>query len=419
MNMIFFDLPEVRNALKPFTLTRPVADLRVGIFTLQEKWLKRWKGAHKTGDSPSYLTEAYLQDKFPLTIASEPVIINAAVCATQDVVEQTAALAPGQQLVHADGWMAARLTAEDTHSLARFLAKRGDYEREARDVQRLITDYTPVSSSTAVTFITHSWDIFHKNAEQIEQDYALVTYQRRSQPIGDPYTRLYGTEQIFVEEGATIRAAIINAESGPVYIGKNATIHENAVIKGPFALLEEAHVNIGGKIREGTTIGPYCKVGGEVKNTVFYANSNKGHEGFVGNSVIGEWCNFGADSNTSNLKNNYQFVRLWQYGSRSYEDTGLQFCGLMMGDHSKCSINTMFNTGTVVGVFANIVGVGFPSKFIPSFTWGAIQESPPYRFEKAIEVFERVLARKNTLLPATDSAILQHIFEQRNSELPK
>ena len=183
-------------------------------------------------------------------------------------------------------------------------------------------------------------------------------------------------------------------------------------------MLEGSHVNIGSKIREATTIGPNCKVGGEVKNTVFLANSNKGHEGFVGNSVVGEWCNFGADTNTSNLKNNYQRVRLWNYQTKAYEDTGQQFCGLMMGDHSKCSINTMFNTGTVVGVFANIFGTDFPAKFVPSFTWGGINDYATYQFDKAIEVYERVLQRRNRSLPAEEVALLQHVFEQRFTEFP-
>lgn len=233
----------------------------------------------------------------------------------------------------------------------------------------------------------------------------------------DPHTILYHPENIFIEEGVLVKAAVINAEDGPVYIGKNATIHEHAIIKGPFAMLEGAHINMGSKIREGTTVGPYCKVGGEVKNVVFFANSNKGHEGFLGNAVIGEWCNFGADTNASNLKNNYKPVRLWHYGSRSYENTEILFCGLMMGDHSKCGINTMFNTATVVGVSANIFGSGFSPKFIPSFTWGGIQQSEVYDFQKALEVAKTVVARRGMELPEADEAILKHIFENRHHEL--
>lgn len=417
MNIIFFDSPDLREALKPFTLTRPASALRVGILTLQEKWQKRWENRGDTY-STSYFTEAYLQAKFALSTAVDNILVNAAVCPSDAIVQQVSSLRSGQRLVQQDTWVAAHLTTEETQRLRQLSEQSYDFGQEARVIEHAMTSYEAVTLEEPLTYIQHTWDIFSENGAQIEQDYALVTQQRTSRTIDDPYTRLYGAEQIFIEEGATVRAAIINAESGPVYLGKNATVHENAVIKGPFAMLEESHVNIGSKIREATTIGPYCKVGGEVKNSVFLANSNKGHEGFVGNSVVGEWCNFGADSNTSNLKNNYQSVRLWHYGTRAYEDTHLQFCGLMMGDHSKCSINTMFNTGTVVGVFANIFGTGFPAKFVPSFSWGGIQDTTTYQLDKALEVYERVLARKGLSLTSAEANILTHLFENRNQELP-
>ena len=417
MNVIFFDLPHSRETLKPFTLTRPIAGLRVGILTLEEKWQKRWP-TEANAPSFSYLTEAYLQQKFPLTITEKDVLINATVCPTDPLVRQVATLLPGQVIRHQDTFVAAHLSETDAAHLTHDRSLESDYSVVAKTVLDAMASYEPVASEEAVTGINHTWDIFTHNADQLEQDYALLTHQRSSHEITDPYTRLYRPDRIFIEEGATLRAAIINAESGPVYIGKNATVHENAVIKGPFAMLEGSHVNIGSKIREATTIGPYCKVGGEVKNTVFFANSNKGHEGFVGNSVVGEWCNFGADSNTSNLKNNYQFVRLWHYGQRAYVNTGLQFCGLMMGDHSKCSINTMFNTGTVVGVFANLFGTGFPAKFVPSFTWGGVQEDTPYDFDKALEVFERVVERRGGHLSSVETAILRHVFQRRDAEFP-
>ena len=417
MNVIFFDLPNPREALKPFTLTRPIARLRVGILTMEEKWQKHWSKP-VAPSSFSYLTEAYLQKKFPLKVAESNVLLNAAVCPTHHLVDQVQTLLPGQVLMHQDAFVAAHLTQKDTARLTDTPSWQEDYPTAAQSLLNRLSQYKSVRLSEELTIINHTWDIFTYNADQIEQDYALITRQRSSGKISDPYTRLYHADRIFVEEGATVRAAIINAETGPVYLGKGATVHENAVIKGPFAMLEGSHVNIGSKIREATTIGPYCKVGGEVKNTVFFANSNKGHEGFVGNSVVGEWCNFGADSNTSNLKNNYQSVRLWHYGQRAYENTDLQFCGLMMGDHSKCSINTMFNTGTVVGVFANIFGTGFPAKFVPSFTWGGIQENVPYHFDKAVEVFERVLQRKGVTLSEVDADILRYLFEHRLREIP-
>ena len=416
MNVVFFDPLNQREALKPFTLTRPVAGLRVGILTLEEKWQKRWEATVPVL-STSYLTEAYLQRKYPLIATKETVLINAAVCPTDALVRQVRALYSGQAIRDKDTFVAAYLSEKDASYLMRS-SLPPDYPTVVKAIQDAMVSYELIVSEEDIVSVNHPWDIFTYNADQIQLDYELITQRRTSHQITDPYTRLYRPDRIFVEEGATIRAAIINAETGPVYIGKNATVHENAVIKGPFAMLENSQVAIGSKIREATTIGPYCKVGGEVKNSVFLANSHKGHEGFVGNSVIGEWCNFGADSNTSNLKNNYQYVRLWHYGRQAYENTGLQFCGLMMGDHSKCSINTMFNTGTVVGVFANIFGTGFPAKFIPSFTWGGVQASTPYDFDKAMEVFERVLERKGRHLSPTEVDVLRHIFQQRATELP-
>lgn len=418
MNLIFFDLPHHREALKPFTLTRPVATLRVGILTLHEKWEQRLNSADPVVQI-SHLTEAYLSEKYPLTVADDNVLINAAVYPTERLIQQVVALQSGQAIAQQGTFVAARYSQKAFAHLTAEFIRQNVYSAVA---DSLLKDrFTRVASHEAnPAMLQQPWDIFMHNEEQIRQDYALVTQQRISQEVTDPYTRIYQPDQVFIEEGAVIRAAIINAEEGPVYIGKNATVHENAVIKGPFAMLENAHVNIGSKIREGTTIGPNCKVGGEVKNTVFLANSNKGHEGFIGNSVVGEWCNFGADTNTSNLKNNYQQVRVWSYAKHAYENTGLQFCGLLMGDHSKCSINTMFNTGTVVGVFANIFGSGFPAKFVPSFTWGGTpgQGDAEYAFDKATEVFDRILKRRNSVLSSVEVSLLRHVFEQRSSELP-
>ncbi len=415
MNLIFFDLPDQRAALKPFTLTRPVATLRVGILTLGEKWERRLSLVEQT----SHLTEVYLREKYPLTIADDNVLVNAAVYPTEALVEQVVNLQIGQAIAHQGNFLAARCTREALTHLGDDFIQQNSYSAVTDSI--LKDRFTGVASEDPKgAILRYPWDIFTHNEAQIRQDYALVTQQRISQAVTDPYTRMYQPEQVFIEEGAVIRAAIINAEDGPVYIGRNATVLENAVIKGPFAMLENSYVNIGSKIREATTIGPGCKVGGEVKNTVFLANSNKGHEGFIGNSVVGEWCNFGADTNTSNLKNNYQSVRVWSYAERAYQNTGLQFCGLLMGDHSKCSINTMFNTGTVVGVFANIFGAGFPAKFVPSFTWGATpdQEDVEYAFDKAIEVYKRILKRRELDLLPAEVTILRHVFEQRDAEFP-
>ena len=417
MNIVFFDPPTRREALKPFTLTRPIASIRTGILTLEEKWTQRLASIAQV-DQVAYLTEAYLLPKYPWKPGNDVLLINASVFPSESLVRRAVELAPQQAIIYEDEMLAARLPADDTAAWTSDYLQQTSYTTVAQAILQLLASYTEVAWEEETSALRHVWDIFLHNQEQILQDFALLTQQRHSQELTDPYTRVYQPDQIFIEEGATIRAAVINAEAGPVYIGKGATVHENAVIKGPFAMLEGSHVNIGSKIREATTIGPHCKVGGEVKNTVFFGNSNKGHEGFIGNSVVGEWCNIGADSNTSNLKNNYQPVQLWNYGSHTYEDTGLLFCGLMMGDHSKCSINTMFNTGTVIGVFANIFGTGFPAKLVPSFTWGGIADYTTYHLNKAIEVYERVLQRKNQSLPSEEVAILKHIFDHRTTEFP-
>jgi UDP-N-acetylglucosamine diphosphorylase/glucosamine-1-phosphate N-acetyltransferase len=262
-----------------------------------------------------------------------------------------------------------------------------------------------------VLVIDRLWKIFANNGAQIIEDFPIITKNRNSHPINDPHTIVYAPENIFIEEGVSIKAAVINAEGGPVYIGKNANIQEGSMIQGPFGMHEGAILNMGAKIRPNTTIGPYSKVGGEVNNAVIIGYSNKGHEGFLGNSVLGEWCNLGADTNSSNLKNNYSSVELWSYAEKDYVSTGLQFCGLIMGDHSKCAINTMFNTGTVVGVAANIFGAGFPPKFIPSFVWDPIVQKAEYRINKVLEVAEKAMQRRDQDLSDVDKSILEKVFE--------
>ncbi|WKN41740.1 putative sugar nucleotidyl transferase [Tunicatimonas pelagia] len=408
MQLVFVDLPNFRDSLKPFTLTRPVATLRVGIRTLGEKW-QMYLAEEMVLTNPSYLTVDYLQSKYSLIIEEDNLLVNPAVCPNTDLIQRAKILESRTVLFQGDCFIAARVPGEDLQSLSSSNLQLGN-------LPALLSDYRSITYAQSIVKIQQVWDIFQQNGSQIEADYAHLTQNRSSATITDKYTRTYGDSQIFVEEGANIKAAIINAESGPVYLGKNTTIHENAVIKGPFAMLEGAHVNMGAKVREATTIGPSSKIGGEVKNIVVQANSNKGHEGFVGNSVIGEWCNFGADSNTSNLKNNYQPVQLWDYRTRELVDSGQTFCGLMMGDHSKCGINTMFNTGTTVGVFANLFGGGFLPKFVPSFSWGGSESLVEFRFAKAVEVLERVLGRRNQRPDPNDLDILKHISQHRSSE---
>ena len=259
--------------------------------------------------------------------------------------------------------------------------------------------------------IEHTWDIFQKNDAALREDFELLTEDRVSQPIPKS-VNVIAPENIFIEEGAKLEFVTLNASTGPIYIGKNSEIMEGSVIRGPFALCEGAQVKLAAKIYGATTVGPFSRVGGEVSNSVLFAYSNKGHDGFLGNSVLGEWCNIGADSNNSNLKNNYEEVKLWSYETESFAKTGLQFCGLMMGDHSKCGINTMFNTGTVVGVSTNIFGSGFPRNFVPSFSWGGAAGFTTYVTKKAFETARIVMSRRNVEFDEKEARILEHVFEE-------
>jgi UDP-N-acetylglucosamine diphosphorylase/glucosamine-1-phosphate N-acetyltransferase len=390
MNIILFDEPVIRQSLLPLTFTRPVAEIRVGILTIAEKW-QTYAGA-----TVSYLTEPYLQHKFPAYYKTHNVFVNGAVCPDDKLVEQVRTLKVGEGL-YCEGMLIA-LNADnlDLHSAAD-LVMHSSAKRIECMPQNIIREV---------------WEIFVENGSQIRADFKVLTEGRKSQPIGDKYTMVYGEENIFIEEGAKIRAAILNAENGPIYIGKNAQIHEGAVVKGPFAICESSNVNVGGKMRGDVTIGPFSKVGGEVAASVIFGYTNKGHEGYLGNSVLGEWCNLGADTNTSNLKNNYAEVKIWSYAKGGFKNTGQQFCGLIMGDHSKSGINTMFNTGTVVGVSANIFGAGYPRNFIPSFAWGGAAGFETFQLRKADEVAEKVMERRSVAYDETERAIMADIFEQ-------
>jgi UDP-N-acetylglucosamine diphosphorylase/glucosamine-1-phosphate N-acetyltransferase len=384
MNIILFDDPVARKSLLPLTYTRPVALIRVGIITIAEKWGKHLSLPY------SFQTEDYLIEKYPISLESENLFINGGVCPDEKLLLAINKLAMGEGLFWNDILIAAKtdkLNSNDYSSLKQ------------------------IQFGSEVAYIDQSWKIFKLNAAQIKSDFKLITKGRSSANITDLHTIVYGRENIFIEEGTSIKAAIINAENGPVYIGKNTQIHEGAIIKGPFALCEGSHVNMGAKIKGDTTIGPYSKVGGEVSNSVIFGFSNKGHDGFIGNTVIGEWCNLGADTNTSNLKNNYDNVKVWSYEKEGFKDTGEQFCGLIMGDHSKSGINTMFNTGTVVGVSSNIFGSGFPRNFIPSFSWGGASGFMTFNIKKADEVAMRVMERRNLKYSEIEKSILHSIYE--------
>jgi UDP-N-acetylglucosamine diphosphorylase/glucosamine-1-phosphate N-acetyltransferase len=262
------------------------------------------------------------------------------------------------------------------------------------------------------TLIDQVWKIYQNNGAQIREDFTLITQGRKSASVTDPFTRIYNSDQVFLEEGVEIRAALLNADNGPIYLGKNSLVQEGALIRGPFALCEGSHVNMGAKVRGDTTVGPFSKIGGEVSNSVIFGYSNKAHDGFLGNSVIGEWCNLGADTNTSNLKNNYENIKLWNYAKGGFKDTGLMFCGLMLGDHSRCGINMMFNSGTVVGVSASIFGDGYPRNFIPSFAWGGAAGFTTYQLTKALDTASKAMARRNVTLTEEDREILTTLFNE-------
>lgn len=383
MNFILFDGPE-RNHLLPFTYTRPVADIRVGILSLREKWEKHLNASTTTQ------TQDYLSEKFPTEEVEKNIKINPAYLPTFNLAGIVKNLKENQALFDED------------QPIAYFYSKNQEINFDDFEVIQYTHD--------DLLKIANTWDIFRLNGEAIERDFKLLTEGRKSQPIPDSVFCI-NKENIFLEEGAKIELASLNASSGPIYIGKDAEIMEACAIRGPFALCEHSTLKMGAKIYGPTTIGPHSKVGGEVNNSVIFGYSNKAHDGFLGNSVIGEWCNLGADTNNSNLKNNYAEVRLWNYETENFARTGLQFCGLMMGDHSKCGINTMFNTGTVVGVSANIFGSGFPRNFIPSFSWGGAAGMTTFTTSKAFEVADEVMKRRSIEFTAADKKIMEHIFE--------
>ena len=384
MNYILFD-GSARNQLLPFTYTRPVADIRVGILTIREKWEKM------LGFTTSTVTEDYLIDKFPMIEMEQNIFINASILPTENLVKLIKNLSENKALFI------------DDEPLAFFAKEDKEVDFETFDVIEYSFD--------DILRIKNTWDIFKLNGEAIKRDFKLLTTDRESLPIPE-MTVAFNKDQIFIEEGAVLPLCSLNANDGPIYIGKDSEIMEGSMIRGPFALCENATIKMGAKIYGATTIGPHSKVGGEVNNCVIFGYSNKGHDGFLGNSVLGEWCNIGADTNNSNLKNNYAEVRLWDYETEGFAKTGLQFCGLMMGDHSKCGINTMFNTGTVVGVSANIFGSGFPRNFIPSFSWGGSAGMITYKTDKAFEVAKVVMSRRDIAFTEVDIQILEHIFKE-------
>lgn len=382
MHCILFD-GDRRTALLPFTFTRPVGDIRIGILTLREKW-ERYLNA-----SVSFLTEGYLSGKYPLASGDDNLLLHGSVIPDPQLAAAVQQLQPGQALYSGELLLAYR-SPEATANPDLGALARVDYPGKPLQIR-------------------NTWDIFSLNGVALEADFELLTRGRQSAPISDT-NRLIAPERIFLEPGAKVEHSILNATEGPMYIGRDAEVMEGNMIRGGFALCHHGVVKMGAKIYGPTTVGPYGKVCGEVSNTVIFGYSSKGHDGYLGNSVLGEWCNIGADSNNSNLKNNYAKVRLWNYETERFEPTGLQFCGLMMGDHSKTAINTMFNTGTVIGVSCNIYTPGFPRNFVPSFSWGGATGFSAYLPEKSFEAAEVMMARRGVAFTEEDARILKQVY---------
>ncbi|HAN00431.1 MAG TPA: glucose-1-phosphate thymidylyltransferase [Marinilabiliales bacterium] len=387
MNYLLFDDVTWEQML-PLTFTRPVSEIRLGILTIKEKWEKYLQA------TCSYVTRDYLQKKFLKEIEDDNLLINSSFIPTAELLSEIENLEMGQALTCGEVICALRVNREQAETFNPLSGFKGSI----------------ISSISDCIKINHPWDIFRMNGDGIEHDFKLITKSRKSQMLSKT-NNVIGDHEIFIERGAVVEYATLNVKNGPIYIGKGAEVMENSAIRGPFTLCAHATVKMGAKIYGPTTIGPYSKVGGELNNVVIFGYSNKAHDGFLGNSVIGEWCNLGADTNNSNLKNNYAPVKLWNYQSERFIDTGLQFCGLIMGDHSKTGINTMFNTGTVVGVGANIFGDGFPRNFIPSFSWGGSHGFAECRIDTAFEIALRVMERREIAFDEVEKKIMSQVFE--------
>lgn len=398
MHIILYDNPVQRTDLYPLSLTRPIGNLRVGTLTIDEKW-EKWMKV-----SVSYSTADYLQQKFPLGIVGgETLVINGGVCPNEALCSALTGLKIGEKLVQNSIFIAARMDAGELVDA----------------LDSTFSDYQPITYKENFTYIRYPEDIFLHNGSEITSDFHVLTKGRTSANISSTVSVL--GDAIFLEDGASAECCTINTLKGPVYLGKDSEIWEGALIRGPFSLGANSQVKLGTKIYSNVTVGPGCRVGGELNTCVIWGNSSKGHEGYFGSAVMGEWCNWGADTNNSNLKNNYKNVKLYHYGMNRYRDTNLQFCGLIMGDHAKCAINTAFNTGTVVGVSASIFGGETPPTFVPDFSWGVGKNASIYELEKMFETAELVFARRNCKFDPIEASILREVFQitvkQRNNKI--
>ncbi len=396
-NLLVFD-DDVRGHLLPLCYTRPVAELRLGILTIKEKW-ERWLDG-----KASYITQDYLASKYTMQVEAENWVVNASILPDAELCNQISSLSKNEALLTPDGKLIATLL--DAKALDDLI-----HERDIDQIKGYEID------TEALTQITQLADLTRLNQEQLRSDFEIITRGRKSQPIPS-HVQVRGRSQIFIEENCSIGFCTLNASDGPIYIGHNVQIQDGAIIQGNCSIGEHSKVKMAARISGPTTIGPVCTAGGEISRSIMIGYSNKGHDGFLGDSILGEWCNLGADTNNSNLKNNYAEVKLWNYVSDRFEKTGQQFVGLIMGDHSKCGINTMFNTGTVVGVSSNLFGAGYHRNFVPSFTWGGPQGMKSYGFERAIEVAKIVMARRHQELHQLDRSILQHVLELSSKYRP-
>lgn len=398
MQYILFE-DSTRYALQPFTFLRPIYQLRMGLYTFEERWVKTLNQQIHSS------CVRYLQSLFQSNWrATESIWINGGTFPEAELLTMMKELAPNTYLLNQNEKVLA----------ARFYPSKLPTDFSGVISIALLEEIglNPLKVNLDIFSPSSLSDLFRRNGEAIRKDVAFAVQKEQLIPLSDQFSILYGKDNIFLEEGAQVRAAILNAENGPIYLRKGAHVQEGAIIRGAHAIGEYAQINLGAKLRGDSSIGPHSKVGGEVSNSVVMGYSNKSHDGYLGNSVLGYWCNLGADTNTSNLKNNYSFVRQWNYEKEEFSQTDLQFCGLVFGDHSKCGINTMFNTATVVGVCANIFGGNFPPKFVPSFSWGGDKQWNTYSFEKASKMVEMVKMRKNHAFDQKEKELLYTIFQK-------
>jgi len=394
MQIVLYDSDLWRVKLFPLTLTRPVSNLRVGILTIDEKWSKYFNVP------VSFITEDYLAEKYPLNdISGTVLIVRGSILPDEHLCESLRSLKSGEALVLQNEIIAFKMEVADVHAVSSF---------HFRDLD--IENIKLVHYQGSLIRIDYPEDIFKNNGEEIKKDFELLTKGRASAPLSTT-NQVLGDYPIFLEEGVNAEFASFNTSKGPVYLGKSSEVWEGSRIRGPFALCDNSIVKMGTRIYSNVTVGPYCTVGGELNTSVIWGNSNKGHDGYMGNAVVGEWCNWGADTNNSNMKNNFKEVRLYDYEKKDYRETGLQFCGVIMGDYVRCAINTAFNTGTVIGVSVSVFGIGVPPSFIPDFSWGSKDGFTSYELEKMFQTSELLFQRRSCKFDEIEKKLLKSVFD--------